>query len=321
MPAAQGLLAGVIAWLVVVVLFAIYDALAARKERSSLLAVSTPPLIGRALDSVLASRTEFAGAVTRFETALARKRESVGAGPTSEGGPSTGSQLFPTELPDLEEAKERAREKLLDAQRLWESVKPGEGPNSEVDIWMGFGFMRGWQIGPIGYERMFVRMDHAVDSNCWVVWEFRRPRIGLGLGYERQRLALFCVRADDVTLPSLVSRAFDGHEVAVRPGFVPSRFWRRFRREDGAKAANKALLKRHQLSDLISGPDLPTRRVVAAAFEDELGAKLDQIRSLPAGPGILSIHAKGPSLSLGAWTGRSPRAELRASSGHKTWHA
>lgn len=319
MPAAQALAAGVLAWLIVVVLFAIYDAIAGRKERRSLLAVSTPPVIGRALDSVLASRTEFAGAVKRYETALARQRSTVGA-TTSDAPATPGSQLFPTELPDLEAAKETSREKLLDAQRLWDAVKPGEGPESDVDMWMGFGFMRGWQIGPFGYERMFVRMDHAIDSTCWVVWEFRRPRFGFGLGYERQRLALFCVRADEQTLPQLVGRAFDGHEVAARPGFVPSRVWRRFRREDSAKAANKALLARHQLSDLISGPDQPTRRIVAAAFEAELGEKLDRITALPPGPGILSIHAKGPSLSLGAWTGRTPAPELRASSGHKTWN-
>ncbi len=319
MPAAQALLAGVIAWLVVVVLYATYDAIAGRKERSTLLAVSTPPLVGRALDSVLKSRTEFASAVKRYESALARNRPTVGASSTGpERSPSR--SLFATELPDLEAAKEAARERLLDAQRLWDAVKPGHGPVADIDLWMGFGFMRGWQIGPIGYERMFVRMDHAIDSTCWVVWEFRRPRFGFGLGYERQRLALFCVRTDEKTLPSLVGRAFDGHEIAARPGFVPSRVWRRFRRDDEAKSANKALLSRHQLSDLISGPDQATRRVVTAAFEAELGNKLHNIRALPAGPGILSIHAKGPSLSLGAWTGPTPEAELRASSGHKTWH-
>lgn len=318
MPAAQGLLAGLIAWLVVVILFAIYDALAGRKERTSLLAVATPPVVGRALDTVLKSRTDFAGAVKRYEAALSQERSAVSAGPTGEGS-APSRQLFATELPELEAAKEAARERLLDAQRLWDAVKPGVGPKADIDLWMGFGFMRGWQIGPFGYERMFVRMDHAIDSTCWVVWEFRRPRYGFGLGYERQRLALFCVRTDEETLPALVARAFDGHEVAVRPGFVPSRVWRRFRRDDEAKSANKALLARHELGDLISGPDQSTRRIVSAAFEAELGGRLDSIRSLPPGPGILSIHAKGPSLSLGAWTGPTPVAELRTSSGHKTW--
>lgn len=320
MPAAQALLAGVLAWLAIVVLFAIYDAMAGRKERNTLLAVSTPPHVGRALDSVLQSRTEFASAVKRYEIALSQNRSTVGAASSpTEAVP--GRELFATQLPDLEAAKELARERLLDSQRLWDAVKPGIGPAADINAWMGFGFMRGWQIGPIGYERMFVRMDHAVDSTCWVVWEFRRPRIGFGLGYERQRLALFCVRTDEQTLPKLVSRAFDGHEFAARPGFVPSRVWRRMRREDAAKSANTALLKRHQLGDLISGPDQSTRRVVVAAFEEELGDKLENIRALPPGPGILSIHAKGPSLSLGAWTGPTPEPELRTSSGHKTWHA
>ncbi len=320
MPAARGIIAGVTAWLIIVILFALYDALAGRKERSSLLAVGAPAVIGRALDAVLQSRTAFALAVKRYEEALSRQTARVGAA-AGLSDAIRSNNPFVSDIGELERHKDDARERLLDAQRLWDAVQPGERPDASIDLWMGSGFMRGWQIGPIGYERMFVRFDHSIDSTCWVAWEFRRPRIGFGLGYERQRLALFCIRTSAEQLPSLVGRAFDGHELAVRPGFVPSRLWRRLRRSDEAKAANTVLMRRHQLGDLISGPDADERRVVNAAFEVELGDRLARISELPPGPGLLSIHAKGPSFSLGAWTGPTPDAELRASSGHGTWHA
>ena len=335
----RGVLAGTTAWIVVIVAFSIYDQLVARKERSALMSLGIPFVVRRALESVSLARDAFAAAVNRYEAAVARHESPVASQPSATSGASAAAgaasgdepeemltpgveQLFggpPKDLLQLEVDKSTARERLLDSQRLWEAVDPGDGPDARHDLWMGSGFMRGWQIGPIGYERSFVRLDHLTDPNCWALWEIRRPRIGFGLGYERQRLALFCIRTSSRQLPTLVGRAFDGVEVAFRPGISPTRTWRRLRRDPMARKATRALLKRHELGHLIAGPDASVRKIVTKAFEVELGQTIGSIEALPPGPGLLSIHTKGPSFSIGIWSGPRPTAELRGSSGHTSW--
>ncbi len=344
-------MAGLGAWAVIVVLFLIYDLVVSRKERTALLSLGIPFVVRQAMQSVLTARNAFADAVDRYEDAVARLDTSIespqaaSAGPGSSravGAPTgasedpSGASAFgdaepltpgvdaifgdrPRDLLQLEVDKGTARERLLDAQRLWDAIRPGEVPDARHDLWLGSGFMRGWQIGPIGYERSFVRLDHLTDPSAWAIWEIRRPRFGFGLGYERQRLALFCLRTSTRQLSTLLGQAFDGPEFAFRPGISPTRTWRRLRRDPMARKANRALLKRHELGQMIAGPDPETRAIVTAAFEAELGQPLGQIEALPPGPGLLSIHTKGPSLSFGVWTGPRPVAELRASSGHTAW--
>lgn len=345
----RGLMAGLGAWAIVVVLFLVYDLVVSRKERSALLSLGIPFVVRQAMQGVLIARNAFADAVDRYEDAVARldtSVESVESSQTASAGSAGASgraasapggapseqpgdpltpgvdAIFgdrPKDLLQLEVDKGAARERLLDAQRLWDAIRPGEVPDARHDLWMGSGFMRGWQFGPIGYERAFVRLDHLTDASAWAIWEIRRPRFGFGLGYERQRLALFCLRTSTRQLSTLLGQAFDGPEFAFRPGISPTRTWRRLRRDPMARKANRALLKRHELGQLITGPDPETRAIVTAAFEAELGQPLGQIESLPPGPGLLSIHTKGPSLSFGVWTGPRPIAEMRASSGHTAW--
>lgn len=215
--------------------------------------------------------------------------------------------------------KETARRSLITTQKRWQALQPGEKPSSDLDVWVGSGFTRSWQLGPIGRERAFVRVDHVLDRECWAVWEIRRRRLGLGLSFERQRLSMFAFRVEPHLLPLLLAKTFDGVEFAARPGFVPSRLWRRLRRTPAARKANDALLKRHELSDLMTSPSDDVWAKVDDAYEVELGAPLATFDSLGDGPGLMSVHASGPSTSLGVWGGPPPIVALSSSSGHGIW--
>ena len=230
---------------------------------------------------------------------------------------ASGSVVDMNGIADLEHRKEIARNALLDAQRLWDSVRPADRPDSPLDLWSGTGVLRGWQVGPIGFERAFIRCDHVVDASCWAAFEVKRLRLGLALSMEEQHLAVFAAAVPAERMGEIIGRSMGGAELAVRPGFAPLRSWRRARRIPEARRAAFSLLTTRTPGQAI---DSGTRATVRNAIEVELGQPLDRLRSLGGITGVMSVLASGPSLTLGAWAGRSPHAELLAASPHTAWH-
>lgn len=343
-PVLEGtsVLIGVVAALAcLALLFAVVDVVMARRERDSLKAVPRDPAVASAVSEILIARDNFSQVVSRYEVALASSSRVMSA--SSEGAPDPtqvdsyrtdpGSRGFDRRLEDaltlqsgstqsLEELtieKDEARARLLDARRLWEMVRPGAGPAAASELWAGSGLLRAWHVGPIGFERIFFRFDHAVDSSCWAIHEAKRFRFGFALGAEYQRLAIFAVGASASQLGELSARAFRGSEAALRPGFVPLRFWRRIRRSDIARDASAALLGNTKVRDLIEGPSDEARMLVDRAYEAELGDALTARTVIPQGPALISVITKGPSVLFGVWSGRAPHPELRASSDHGAW--
>ncbi len=317
--------------IVLVALFGLFDLMLARRERAKLATMRSDPAVAWAVSEILRARDSFSRVVSRYEMALgaqARVRSRANDGglpsndehPEAPDGPEVGPQEYDSDVERLLEEKQEARERLLGAQRDWDMIRPGAGPAAASDLWFGSGLMRAWQLGFVGFERHFYRFDHALDDSCWSIFESCRFRFGLGFGAESQSLALVVVGASASQLPELSALAFGGPELALRPGFVPMRWWRRIRRDDEVRAANAILLKAGEVSDLVEGPSAETRELVLAALEAELGESLTSTTTIPPGPGLMSVITKGPSVLAGAWTGHVPEPELRASSDHGVWH-
>lgn len=322
---------GIGLWCLATVVMAVTDRVLVRRERERLATMADDPARSLALQQLITARSRFASAVQRHEIALTsdqpvfataegesfdERRTDSGTDPGRSDADLSARQRA---IEALDADRLAARERLLDAQRLWSSVRPGDQPDSRIDAWFGSGSMRAWNFGPIGHERFTIRLDHAVDQRCWVIVEVSRARVGFGLGLERQRLGLFSIRANARQLPELVIAGLSGREAAVRPGFVPTRTWRRERRMGPAKAANRVLLGQTDFADLMAGPDDATRATALAGLGYELGMTVDNDARLPPGPGLLTIATSGPSCLLGAWTGPSPTLWIRASSGHGVW--
>ena len=336
-------------YLLAVVVFAAYESSAARRQRRSIVELRAEAPSQRAAAAVVKARGEFSQAVEAYETAMVGLGSAVGrpldritvGGSTvgaSGGTPGAlGGSLFGNDRPvapivsrasesvvldlndiaELEHRKEIARNNLLDAQRLWDSVRPAHGPESALDLWSGTGVLRGWQVGPIGFERAFIRCDHVVDASCWAAFEVKRLRLGLAFSMEEQHLAVFAAAVPAERMGEIIGRSMGGTEFAARPGFAPLRSWRRARRIPEARRAAFSLLTTRTPDQAI---DSATRATVRNALEVELGQPLDRLRSLGGMTGVMSVLASGPSLTLGAWGGRSPQAELLAASPHTAWH-
>lgn len=332
-------------YLLAVVVFASYESSAARRQRRAITSLRAEAPSQRAAAAVVRARGEFSQAVEAYETAMAGLGSAVGrpldrvtVGGSSGGSPGAlGGSLFGNDRPavpiigrasqsvvldlndiaELEHRKEIARNNLLDAQRLWDSVRPAHGPESPLDLWSGTGVLRGWQVGPIGFERAFIRCDHVIDASCWAAFEVKRLRVGLALSMEEQHLAVFAAAVPAERMGEIIGRSMGGAEFAARPGFAPLRSWRRARRIPEARRAAFSLLTTRTPDQAI---DNATRATVRNALEVELGQPLDGLRSLGGMTGVMSVLASGPSLSLGFWGGRSPQAELLAASPHTAWH-
>lgn len=321
-----------VAIVALVFLAAMGDALAVRSERRQLRAVRREPAVASAVSEILLARDHFSRVVAKYENAIAAQSrlrtltldgvttERVAPDPAiAEIHPEVQSSAGGPEIERLLIQKSEARQRLVEAQNLWDAVRPGARPSAEADLWFGSGLMRAWQLGPIGFERFYYRFDHAVDPSCWVIFEASRFRFGIGLGAETQTLALFAAGASADELGDLSGLAFGGPEVAFRPGFVPMRTWRRTRRSPHAKAANKALLQSHSVRDLAEGLSSDARSLAVAAFEVELGESLTRTTELPDGPALISVITKGPSVLLGAWAGSTPTPKIRGRSDHGVW--
>lgn len=315
-----------------VVLAALGDAMVFRSERSVLRAVRREPAVASAVSEILLARDHFSRVVAKYENAIASQSRVMTL--TSDGIATEGlahepalAEIHPEvqnnaggpEVERLIMQKSEARQRLVEAQNLWDAVRPGALPAAAANLWFGSGFMRAWQLGPLGFERFYYRFDHAVDPSCWAIFEASRFRFGIGLGAETQTLALFAAGASADELGDLSGLAFGGPEVAFRPGFVPMRTWRRARRSPHAKAANNALLQSHRVSDLTDGLSPKARSLAIAAFEVELGESLTRTTALPDGPALISVITKGPSFLLGAWAGRTPAPKIRGRSDHGAW--
>ena len=209
-----------------------------------------------------------------------------------------------------------AREALIDAQRLWESIRPRHDTDARVGIWSGRGWLRAWQLGPVGFERLMVRSDHLLDPRCWVLTEYRRIRFGFGLGAESVSVALFAAATPSRRLDPLIRELQRGPEVALRPGTAPLRWWRNTRRSQIAQAASQAVMADRRLAH---GADPMTTAAVWAAVREDFGEDATTT-ALPglAGP-IAVAHTSGPSLLIGAWWALRPRARLVAASSHVVW--
>ncbi len=323
-PAAIAVVA-VIAAIVLIVASAAWQLVATRRDLRALSSLTDIQATDRLFTAVLTARSRFTESVRRYERALAEPaivetRQPAGGlfrSPSSSHPSSPSSNS--ASLEELERDKIEAREQLVSAQRLWENSKPPLQPNSALKLWSGAGIMRGWNLGPVGFETVVLRVDHTVDNTCWSAWRMSRLRLGFALGAERQQLALFIIGADCGSMRDLLQRGLGGVEVALRPGFVPSRTWRRTRRDDASKSSIAAVLRGATQKGLVRSPDVGDRAAVAAGYAYELGRPLEQVAVLPTDDAMLAIHTKGPSVVLGVWGGRNPRARLVASSTHTAW--
>lgn len=311
---ALGSSAGIIA--VALLGFALYERSVAARTRQRLLAIRPEAASQHAASNVVRARSEFSLAVEAYERAMAASSRVAEPSVIGASGTTLEAPLPPTHIQDLEQQKDRTRTELLDAQRLWESVRPSADVDASVSLWSGFGVLRGWQFGPVGFERAFVRTEHIIDPSCWAVWEVKRMRFGLALGAETQRLALFGAAVPTDRVGEILGQGMGGGEVAFRPGFSPQRWWRRSRRLPEAQLATDKLLALRSVDAEI---DRGSRKAVDSALEDEMGQPVDTVASLGDMDGLLSVLAGGPSLLVGAWWGTEPTAELLAGSAHTAW--
>ncbi|MEZ5340138.1 MAG: hypothetical protein R2706_01450 [Acidimicrobiales bacterium] len=130
---------------------------------------------------------------------------------------------------------------------------------------------------------------------------------------------MFIFGAECGSMGELLSRGFGGGEAAIRPGFVPTRTWRRSRRDDISRRSIDAVLSGARSGELVRLPAAATREAVAAGYSYELGLPLAEVDRLPTDDSMLAIHTKGPSVLFGVWGGRDPQAKLVASSTHQAW--
>lgn len=313
--------AAVIGAVVLTIAAAAWQYVATSRDIRALSSLTDIQATDRLFTAVLTARSRFTESVRRYERAIAEPAVQDARQPA--GGlfnaPSSIPETDSASLEQLERDKIDAREQLVSAQRLWENSKPPQQAGSALQLWSGAGIMRGWNLGPIGFETVVLRVDHTVDDTCWSAWRMSRLRVGFALGAERQRLALFIIGAECDSMRKLLQRGLGGVEVAFRPGFVPSRTWRRTRRDDASKASIAAVLRGATSKGLVHSPHDGDRAAVAAGYEYELGRSLGQVEVLPTTDAMLAIHTKGPSVALGVWGGRNPRARLVASSTHTAW--
>ena len=271
---------------------------------------------------LLAARSRFTHAVTAYEEAvqLVGVREAAPA-----GGPAAGSADLPASpaLAEAERAKDHARQELLDAQRLWAASRDIDVDRADPDpaLWTGRGLLVAGNLGPVGWERATIRFTHLLDESCWVVVRVSRPRFGLALGAEWQRLAIAGAGVDSDGLRSLLSVAFAGTEVAVRPGFAPARLWRRLRRTEPTRSSLTHQLRDARLASVLEPRTPELSATLLHTFEAEFGQSVTPRTELGLDRGLLGIHTAGPSVLFGAWGGPKPKVTVELSSDHRGWNA
>ncbi|MFW2381380.1 MAG: hypothetical protein ACN4GZ_06430 [Acidimicrobiales bacterium] len=304
---------------VAVVIFAVRAARQTARHRRSLRHLARPLEPASAYRAVVNARSAFTRSVQAYEEALAQAG-SVG----SAGGSSvpSDSQTQAVDLEMMETRKDHRRTRLLEAQRAWEEMRPAEGADSPVNMWVGAGELWGWSLGLVGYETTLLRLEHAVDSSCWVVVETRRFRLGPALGAERLRLGMVVEGPDSDQLTGLIQVAMGGPEIALRPGTSIAR-WLAGQRLSG-----------RSLFDALRGSVDSSSRVYLTGLGPSVNrlslGYLSEVRDIDldrtdAGLGgafdelSVRISSSGPSVLAGVWFGRRPSARVVAGSNHQAW--
>ncbi len=302
-----------------VVTFAVLSARQHRRRCRSLWQVARPPALDIAYRAVVNARSAFTRSVQAYEEALAAAGNArSGAGSGLPGDSRTQAE----DLKTMESRKDQRRSRLLEAQRMWEDVRPAVGADSPVNMWLGAGELRGWSLGLIGHETALLRLQHAVDTGCWVVVETRRLRIGPAFGAERLTLGIVIEGASIEQLTGLVQLAMGSPEVAVRPGTSIVRLLTRRRLRE--KALFEALRRsvRSGNSQYLDGFGPMVERLSLRHLSQAGALNLDQAHAGLAGHTDtlnLRISSSGPAFLFGAWFGRRPAARVLASSNHQTW--
>ena len=312
-----GVLAGAGVLCLLVGVFGILTERQHRRRRRSLSHIARPPAPDSAYRAVVNARSAFTRSVQAYEEALASASASTGVSSVLAGDFASGQ----VELEAMERRKDQRRTRLLEAQRTWEDVRPAAEPASPVPIWIGAGELRGWSLGLIGHEASFLRFEHALDPNCWVVLETRRFRFGPAIGAERLRLGVVVEGADITQLTNLLQAAMGSPEVAVRPGtsLVRASARRRVEGRDLFDALRGAIDSSSRL--YVDGFQEDVRQQSLAYLSSLHGLDLDQTNAgLPGFDSIkLRITSSGPALLVGAWAGRRPSARVMAGSNHQAW--
>jgi hypothetical protein len=308
--------------------FAITESVLAARSRRQLAGLGDDAMIRRAAQGVIAARAELARVVAEPEESRAGESQP---GPGLRG--ETGSIGWGTTLAesreklaptgdrsgadrDLVDRRAAAREAVIDAQRLWEAVRPSIDTTSRLWVWSGRGWLRAWQLGPIGFERVMVRCDHLADPGCWVISEFRRVRFGFGFGAESLRLAVFAAGTPSRRLVPLITKMLDGPEAALRPGFAPLRWWYRRGRSPIATAATDAVLEDRPLDH---APQPSTTAALRAALIEEFGPSYESSGLAGIEQPTAVVHTAGPSALIGVWWGGAPVHRICSASSHIVW--
>ncbi len=289
-----------------------------RRRRRSLRHIARPPAPDIAYRAVVNARSAFTRSVQAYEEALASASASTGASSVLAGDFASDH----VELETTERRKDQRRTRLLEAQRMWEEVRPASEPTSSIPVWIGAGELRGWSMGFIGHEASFLRFEHALDPTCWVVVETRRFRFGPAIGAERLRLGVVLEGADITQLTGLLQVAMGSPELALRPG------------TSLVRAAARRRLAGRDLFTALRGSVDSSSRLYVRGFEHDIRqrslAYLSNIRGLDLdqnNAGLvgfndtkLRISSSGPALLVGFWAGRRPSAKIMAGSNHQAWH-
>ena len=280
--------------------WALVEAVTFGRRRYQYRSLNDDSAMTQAAASVVEARSRLAAVVDAEQ-----RTASIGSG---------GNRPRTTEVFDDERGV--AREALLDAQRLWEAVRPRRDTAARVGLWSGRGSIRAWHLGLIGFERAIIRCDHVVDPSCWVLREYRRVRIGFGFGVESRSLALFAAGLPSRRIDELMRHLISGPEFALRPGRSPVAV--------GGSASAIALLRTQpgRCSSTRISPVLPRRRA-----PKQYGQPFAPTSATMSGRGRCralmrrsgwSTPQDPPSSSGHGW-GRRPRSRLLAASQHTVW--
>lgn len=195
-----------------------------------------------------------------------------------------------------------ALKRLERAQNEWSSIRAEH--SADDGSWFGHGVVTAWALGFVAFERAFIRLDHSTDEAAWVIFEVRRRRFGLGLGWEQQRVAASATHADLAHLDLLVASAFDDADVAFRPGFVPLRVLRLLRRPAPQRRAIDELLAVGTAADMAAG----ARFAIDAAARQH-----DVLPAVRTDRAALDLHLSGPSVLIGAWLRAAAKVDVLVS--------
>lgn len=318
-----------VALLLAVVAVAALDRRWARRRRIELSRALERSETRTAFNELMAAQSLFTAEVLRYEAAVEAQNVPSGTVRFDIYAPGQTPQAQP-----LERMKEEPRRRLLAAKQRWEQIRPSAVADAGPPRWVGFGEVRTWGLFVVGGERAFLRFEHATDPSIWATIEISRPRLGLGLGVEVQRIGAVADHADPSVLLAMARASLEHADVAFRPGFDPVRAYRGFRQR-GPFHRLAALLRERSVTPAMwqgsSRDEVADARKLldeissleADTIDPDLDLDLDEL-DLRTGrsplPGILRCSVAGPSVMIGLWRSRkAPELKLLARSPHGEW--